>query len=87
VVPGYTERIPSVLLMMERFLKAHNGRDQVGIFRLAPDAEDCAFVKKQINAGEFKTIDDVNVIANLIKVMSSWNLMIILMILVFICSK
>mmetsp|Transcript_19711 Transcript_19711/g.23453 ORF Transcript_19711/g.23453 Transcript_19711/m.23453 type:complete len:429 (-) Transcript_19711:297-1583(-) len=68
VVEGYVERIPSVLLMMERFLKAHNGRDQVGIFRLAPDAEDCAFAKKQINAGEFKTTSDVNVIANLIKV-------------------
>jgi hypothetical protein len=68
VVEGYVERIPSVLLMMERFLKKHNGRDQVGIFRLAPDAEDCAWVKKQINAGEFKTTSDVNVIANLIKV-------------------
>ena len=28
LVEGYDERIPSILLMMERFLKANNGRDQ-----------------------------------------------------------
>jgi hypothetical protein len=67
-VPGYDERIPSVLLMMQRLLVAKNGRDQVGIFRLAPDAEDCKFAKAQINSGEFKDVSDVNVIANLIKV-------------------
>jgi len=44
---------------------------KVGIFRLAPDAEVCAFAKKQLNNGEFKTTSDVNVIANLIKVKSS----------------
>jgi len=145
LVEGYDERIPSILLMMERFLKANNGRDQasslltgarrtgersrsfcafvrviwtgvvrvhsrpltfflpfpaprlplplllptarahtlnlpeqtagvvskVGIFRLAPDAEVCAFAKKQLNNGEFKTTSDVNVIAYLIKVKSS----------------
>lgn len=83
VVPGYAERIPSVLLMMQRHLlgEVEGGtepppgsepgaalKDQVGVFRLAPDAEDCGFAKKQINAGEFAKAEDVNVIANLIKV-------------------
>jgi hypothetical protein len=45
----------------------------VGIFRLAPDAEDCKLVKQQINSGEFHTTSDVNVIANLIKVDISLN--------------
>jgi hypothetical protein len=41
---------------------------KVGIFRLAPDADDCAHSKKQINSGEFSKTSDVNVIANLVKV-------------------
>ena len=67
-VEGYPERIPSVLVMMKRHLVQNNGRDQVGIFRLAPDRDDCDFVKNQINSGTFESVDDVNVIANLIKV-------------------
>jgi hypothetical protein len=31
VLPGYQERIPSVLLMMQRYLVAHQGRDQVHV--------------------------------------------------------
>ena len=41
----------------------------MGIFRLAPDAEDCAAAKKQMNAGTFEGASDVNVVANLIKVL------------------
>lgn len=29
VVAGYEERIPSVLVMMQKFLMNHNGREQV----------------------------------------------------------
>ena len=45
-----------------------NPKPQVGIFRLAPDRDDCDFVKDQINSGTFEHVEDVNVIANLIKV-------------------
>jgi hypothetical protein len=65
---GYESRIPAVLEMMKRELLENGGRDCEGIFRLAPDKDDCAFVKKQINSGEFQGGCDVNVLANLIKV-------------------
>ena len=68
ILEGYEERIPSVLEMMKRELLANGGREVEGIFRLAPDKDDCAFVKKQINEGEFNGGCDVNVLANLIKV-------------------
>lgn len=67
-VEGYDERIPSVLVMMKRYLMEHNARDQVGIFRLAPDKDDCNYVKEQINSGQFEKCDDVNIVANLVKV-------------------
>lgn len=67
-VDGYTERIPAVLQMLKRYLEAGNARESVGIFRLAPDAEDCARAKKEINCGNFTGCDDVNIVANLIKV-------------------
>uniref|UniRef100_A0A7S2W562 Rho-GAP domain-containing protein n=1 Tax=Rhizochromulina marina TaxID=1034831 RepID=A0A7S2W562_9STRA len=67
-VEGYEERIPAVLVMMRRYLEENSGRDQVGIFRLAPDKDDCNFVKSQINKGKFTECSDVNIIANLLKV-------------------
>lgn len=54
--------------MMHKYLSAHSGKEQVGIFRLAPDAEDCSFIKSQINTGNFNGCNDVNIVANLIKV-------------------
>ena len=68
VVPGYKERIPSLLVMMKREFEKGGGRNQEGIFRLAPNAEDCSMTKSEMNNGEFEGVDDVNVIANLIKV-------------------
>ena len=68
VVPGYKERIPSLLVMMKRELEKGGGRNQEGIFRLAPNTEDCSMTKNEMNNGEFEGVDDVNVIANLIKV-------------------
>ncbi len=44
------------------------GLEQTGIFRLAPEESDTNEVKRQLNAGTFKGCEDVNCIANLIKV-------------------
>ncbi|GMI20528.1 hypothetical protein TrCOL_g3802 [Triparma columacea] len=67
-VKGYEERIPAVLEMMKKYLIEHEGIDVVGIFRLAPDKDDCLWAKQQINEGEFNGCSDVNIVANLIKV-------------------
>jgi hypothetical protein len=67
-VPGYNAPIPTVLLKMQQYLVEHDGLDVKGIFRLAPDAEECASVKKQLNSKEFESCQDVNCISNLIKV-------------------
>eukprot|EP01006_Ploeotia_vitrea_P026259 TRINITY_DN59233_c0_g1_i2.p1 TRINITY_DN59233_c0_g1~~TRINITY_DN59233_c0_g1_i2.p1 ORF type:complete len:452 (-),score=212.26 TRINITY_DN59233_c0_g1_i2:846-2201(-) len=67
-VDGYTDRIPNVLLLMKDYLVANGGLEVEGIFRLAPDADEANFVKSQLNQGKFERCDDVNCIANLIKV-------------------
>ncbi len=67
-IPGYEEKIPAVLEMMKTHLLKDNGLKVVGIFRLAPDKDDCNWAKQQINEGEFSGCSDVNIIANLIKV-------------------
>ena len=67
-LPEYEHRIPAVLVMMLRHIKASGGADVVGIFRLAPGKEECNVVKQQINTGQFESCDDVNILANLIKV-------------------
>jgi len=67
-VAGYEERVPAVLEMMKNYLIEHEGLEVVGIFRLAPDKDDCLWAKQQINEGEFNGCGDVNIVANLIKV-------------------
>jgi len=67
-VPGYTSRIPLVLLQMKRYLFENGGLQTEGIFRLAPDHNECARVKKKLDAACFERCEDINVIANLIKV-------------------
>ncbi|GMH53849.1 hypothetical protein TL16_g01545 [Triparma laevis f. inornata] len=67
-VKGYDERVPAVLEMLKNYLVKNGGIDIVGIFRLAPDKDDCNWAKQQINEGEFEAVDDVNIVANLIKV-------------------
>ena len=67
-VDGYAARIPAVLEMLKAHFVKDRGIDVVGIFRLAPDKEKCQFVMDQINAGTFESCDDVNIIANLIKI-------------------
>jgi len=67
-VPGYGAKIPQVLLDLKAALKNNDGYKQVGIFRLAPNAEENNSVKALIDTGDFKDNCDVNVTANLIKV-------------------
>ncbi len=67
-VEPYDHPIPALLLMLERELFEKHGEKEVGIFRLAPDKDECAFVKQSINKGTYDGSADVNVIANLIKV-------------------
>ena len=57
-----------MLEMLKNYLVKNGGLDIVGIFRLAPDKDDCNWAKQQINEGEFEAVDDVNIVANLIKV-------------------
>ena len=54
--------------MLKNYMLKNGGIDIVGIFRLAPDKDDCNWAKQQINEGEFAAVDDVNIVANLIKV-------------------
>lgn len=65
---GYADSIPTVLVMLKRHLFQANGHLSVGIFRLAPEKDACLNVKAQINEGRYEGCDDVNVLANLIKV-------------------
>jgi len=67
-VDGYEGKIPAVLQMMKEYLFACGGGNVEGIFRLAPDREECAATKRAINNGTFSGCGDVNVVANLIKV-------------------
>ncbi|RHY11833.1 hypothetical protein DYB25_001027 [Aphanomyces astaci] len=68
VVDGYDSKIPAVLQMMKEYLVLHGGLETEGIFRLAPDKEQCSRVKDAINNGSFGGCNDVHIVANLIKV-------------------
>ena len=69
-IQGYDSKIPRVLIDLRSRLQAQNAFKQVGIFRLAPNAEDSDNIKSLINKGTFNSINNVdpNVYANLIKV-------------------
>eukprot|EP00485_Elphidium_margaritaceum_P006612 CAMPEP_0202691444 /NCGR_PEP_ID=MMETSP1385-20130828/6157_1 /ASSEMBLY_ACC=CAM_ASM_000861 /TAXON_ID=933848 /ORGANISM="Elphidium margaritaceum" /LENGTH=494 /DNA_ID=CAMNT_0049346851 /DNA_START=155 /DNA_END=1639 /DNA_ORIENTATION=+ len=69
-VHGYGAKIPKVLEDLRKGLFGAQGYEQVGIFRLAPNASDNKAMKVRINKGDFESIEekvDVNVYANLIK--------------------
>jgi hypothetical protein len=68
VVPGYVSRIPSVLLQMRDYLRKENAFQIEGLFRIAADSDECVFVKKALNEGNFVRCDDVHCISNLLKV-------------------
>lgn len=67
-VDGYEDKIPAVLQMMKEYLLANNGTELEGIFRLAPDKDECNAAKEAINSGSFSGCSDIHIIANLIKV-------------------
>uniref|UniRef100_A0A7S3K0I9 Rho-GAP domain-containing protein n=1 Tax=Aureoumbra lagunensis TaxID=44058 RepID=A0A7S3K0I9_9STRA len=62
----YTEKIPTLLLMLEDTLHELDGFDIVGIFRVAPDKDLCHAAREAIDTGESWT-KDVHVVATLIK--------------------
>jgi len=67
---GYVSKIPNVLVTLRKALEEARAYEQVGIFRLAPNAEKNKRMKRQIDEGslEKEELIDVNVYANLIKV-------------------
>merc|ERR1719474_2362239 len=68
----YEAKIPHVLVTLRSKLEEANAYEQVGIFRLAPNASDNKAVKEKIDKGVMNVAEeekvDVNVYANLIKV-------------------
>jgi len=67
---NYNTKIPVLLTQLKQRLLDLGGLQEKGIFRLAPDANECSQIKDKINQGD-EWIDlqvDVNVIANLLKV-------------------
>lgn len=69
-IDGYKSKIPLLLVQMKERLKDLKGLEEQGIFRLAPDAEECKKIQSMMNKGSdwLNTPCDVNVIANLIKI-------------------
>jgi len=65
---AYHARIPAVLVQMKDYLISHGGLQVEGIFRIAPDADECTFVKRQLNDNTFVDCKDINCLSNLIKV-------------------
>lgn len=65
---AYNSRIPAVLVQMKDYLISHGGLQVEGIFRIAPDADECTFVKRQLNDNTFTECKDINCLSNLIKV-------------------
>ena len=67
---GYAARIPVVLVELQRCLRQADcgGLRAEGVFRIAPDADECGRVKRSMDKGERLTCRDVYVIANLIKI-------------------
>lgn len=63
-----TGQVPTVLRMLEDTLRRLGGLDVTGIFRVAPDGEDCRDAREAIDAGQgWDSFEDVHVVATLIK--------------------
>lgn len=60
--------VPEVLVLMKKSLIANEGLKTEGIFRLAGDVSDIAYLKDQMNRKLFQKSDNVNTVATLIKV-------------------
>jgi hypothetical protein len=68
-IDGYESKIPAILLLLWRKVLECQGEQSVGIFRLAADADEMNWLKKQINTGQYDgdTIEE-NIAATLIKI-------------------
>lgn len=66
----YGSKIPLILVQMKNRILQLNGLNEKGIFRLAPDAGECDWIKGKMNTGNEWANEncDVNVVANLLKV-------------------
>ncbi len=67
-VPGYESSIPQILVQMKEYLQDNGAYHTVGIFRLAPDAILCRAVKDELDRGVFTGCQDVNCVANCVKI-------------------
>lgn len=67
-VEGCKSKIPQILVFMREYLSKHEAWKVEGIFRIAPDAEESAFRKEQLDNGTFTSCDDIHCLSNLIKV-------------------
>eukprot|EP01132_Coremiostelium_polycephalum_P001274 gene1274-1605_t len=63
---GY--RIPQILVLMKSSLVENGGLQQEGIFRLAGEQTEIKRLKESMNKNEFKSSNDINTIASLIKI-------------------
>lgn len=48
LIEGYVERIPAVLVLLKNLLHKANGYKTEGIFRIAPESEECAKIKMKL---------------------------------------
>jgi len=60
--------VPEVLVTMKNYLFKNGGALQEGVFRLAGDETETMLVKEQLNNENFQSCNDINCVANLIKV-------------------
>ena len=68
MVEGYSEGIPSVLVMLWSMLVSNGGLEEEGIFRMSPSTSLYEKGLYDLQHGVFNTITEPHVIARLIKV-------------------
>jgi len=68
LLPGYSARIPNILIAMGKYLLDRGGRNVKGIFRLAPDQIERDAVLQQLANGTFVECTDIHCISTGIKV-------------------
>jgi RhoGAP domain len=66
--PYRKHAVPSILVCMRECLERNDAFHEEGIFRLAGDAEEILRLKNLMNRKKFDASDDINTIANLIKI-------------------
>ena len=67
--PDYESRIPQVLVRLKDYLRTKKGFETVGIFRLQPNGDEFKILRQKLNRNDDDyRVDDINCIANAIKV-------------------